>query len=330
MAKSAKRSTRRRNHHRPVGLNDPPVAAKAKDPKEQLTKLSPSELKGYLPAMVAFVLVLLYAYWPTFVWIEDNWRNEPDYSHGYLVPLLAGLLCWHRWDLFPGIRRSPSWAGLSLILVAIGMRLVSRTVFADPIDAWSLLPLLAGAVWTVFGFQALKWALPAIAFLFLMVPLPVRVESVLSWRLQGVATEMSTVMLRVLGQPAVSEGHLIWINDQRLMVEEACSGMRIFIGVAALAFFWAAMVKRSWVDRLVILATVVPLAVLVNAMRITTVGLLYQLFDDPDSRHVIHDWSGYLMIPLAFGLLWLVKLYWERLYRPLDQMTARDFVQSSA
>ena len=90
------------------------------------------------------------------------------------------------------------------------------------------------------------------------------------------------------------------------------------------------MVKRSWIDRLVILASVVPLAIFVNAVRITVVGLLYKILDDPDSQRTIHDVSGYLMIPLAFGLLWLVKAYWERLYRPLDQLTARDFVQASS
>jgi exosortase len=203
-------------------------------------------------------------------------------------------------------------------------------VYADFLDAWSLLPLIAGAVWILLGSEAMKWSLPPIAFLFLMIPMPYQAESLLSWKLQGVATELSTVFLRVLGQPAVSEGHVIWLGDQRLTVEEACSGMRIFIGVAALAFFWAAMVKRSWIDRFVILALVVPLAVFVNATRITFVGLLYQVFDDPASQGRIHDVSGYLMIPFAFLLLWGLKSYWEHLYRPVEQMTARDFIPGSA
>ncbi|WP_372719809.1 exosortase/archaeosortase family protein [Novipirellula sp.] len=280
-----------------------------------------------LPAAVAFSLAFLYAYWPTLVWIEQTWRNEPDYSHGYLVPLLAMLLCWNRLDQLPGVSQRVSWAGVSLIALAVVMRFASRLVYADFLDAWSLLPLIAGVVWTCFGFSVLRWALPPIAFLFLMIPLPYQAESLLSWKLQGVATDLSTVMLRVLGQPAVSEGHVIWVNDLKLQVEEACSGLRIFIGVAALAFFWAAMVRRSWLDRVVLIAAAVPLAVLVNSVRITVVGLLYQVFDDTVSQAKIHDISGYLMIPLAFGLLWLVKLYWERLYRPLEQMTARDFVQ---
>jgi exosortase len=291
--------------------------------------LAPDQVNftSYIPALIAFVAVLLYAYWPTWAWIESEWRNEPDYSHGYLVPFLAGLLCWHRWDSFPGIRPSVSWAGLSLILLALAMRLFAALTFAPPIDGWSMLPLLAGVVWFVFGSRAMLWSLPAIAFLFLMIPLPFRAESLLSWRLQGVATDLSTIFLRVLGQPAVSEGHVIWLGDQRLMVEQACSGMRIFIGVAALAFFWGAMVKRSWIDRVVMFVLVIPVAVFVNAVRITAVGLLHQVFTDAESQHMIHDISGYLMIPFAFVLLWLLKSYWERIYRPVEQMTAKDMVR---
>ena len=296
---------------------------------QPLLPIESVDLKFWLPTLAVFAGALLFAYWPTFVWMEDSWRNEPDYSHGYLVPILAGILCWNRLDLFPGVRSRPSWAGIWLIAIAIAMRVVSQLGYLQTLDGWSLLPLLAGVIWVLFGVQAMKWSLPAIGFLLLMVPLPYRAETLLSWRLQGFATELSTVFLRILGQPAVSEGHLIWINEQRLMVEQACSGLRIFVGVAALAYFWAAMVKRSWLDRLVILTVALPLAVFVNALRITTVGILNQWFTGPASKTTIHDLSGYLMIPLAFGLLWLVKSYWEHLYRPVQEVTARDLLRGT-
>ncbi len=280
--------------------------------------------------LLAMFAALMYAYWPTFVWIEDAWRHEPDYSHGYLVPFLAGMLCWHRRDSFPGIRATISPAGLSLIGLAILMRFVGRLVYADFLDGWSIVPLMAGIVWFLMGPQALRWSLPAVIFLILMVPMPYRAESLLSWRLQGVATELSTITLRILGQPAVSEGHTIWLGEEQLMVEQACSGMRIFIGVAALAFFWTCMATRIWLDRVVLITSIIPVALFVNAVRITVVGLMFQVFDDPSLRNSIHDFSGLLMIPFAFGLLWLIKVYWEHLYRPIESMSAKDFVKVPA
>lgn len=321
---STRPSKRRRSSSHRINLQDSVPASR---PAERLLPLAAlGTTASWLAIAVPILLVAIYAYWPTLVWMEDAWRNEPDYSHGYIVPFLALMLLSHRSDSFPGVRTGASYGGIWLVALAVVMRFASRLLYMDFLDGYSLLPLVAGCVWTLLGPVAMLWSLPAIGFLFFMIPLPYQAESLLSWKLQGISTSLSTTMLRVLGQPAVSEGHVIWIGDQRLLVEQACSGMRIFIGVAALAYFWAAMVTRSWIDRIVLLLAVVPLAVLVNSLRITVVGLLYQIVSGTHYRHAIHDWSGYLMIPIAFTLLWAIKKYWEHLYRPVEHLTARDFV----
>lgn len=273
-------------------------------------------------AMLAATII--YALWPTLAWAEMAWRLEPDYSHGYLILPLACILLWLRRETFPGLRERCEPVGLLLVLVSIAMRIAGRFLYMDFLDGYSLVPLIAGLVWFLCGFPALKWSAPAIVFLLLLVPLPYRFETGLSWELQGVATGLSTGFLRVLGLPAISEGHTIWLGENRLMVAEACSGMRIFVGMLALATFWAATVKRCWLDRFILLGAAIPLALLVNAMRITATGVLYEWFSSANARQVIHDWSGFLMIPLAAGLLWCLKAYWENLYRPVVVETAGE------
>lgn len=323
------RSKKRKRRQRPANSSFKSMGSATRSSADETVPISRGMLSAYLPALFGFVVILTFAYWPTLVWMEDAWRYTPDYSHGYLVPFLVGLLCWHRRDSFPGIQLRADWTGVWFIGLAIAMRVASRFIYADFLDAWSLLPLIAGVIWLFLGRRAMLWSLPAIGFLFFMIPMPYQAETMLSWNLQGIATRLSTTMLRVLGQPAVYEGHVIWVNDERVLVEQACSGLRIFIGVAALAYFWAVMFKRSWVDRLVLLATIIPVALIVNATRITTVALFYQVFDDEVSRRTIHDFSGYLMIPVAFLLLWLLKVYWEHLYRPVEQMSAKDLLVGS-
>lgn len=296
---------------------------------EPLTEFSRRE---HLPwgAFAALVLlpILVWAYWPTLVWMEQQWRTEPDYSHGYLVLPLAAMIAYNRRDIFPGLRPRISWLGIGLLLVAIAMRLVGRFAYMDFLDGWSLLPWAAGVTWMLMGPRAVRWALPAILFLFLLVPLPYQAESLLSWKLQGVATEASTALLRIFGQPAVSEGHTIWLGESQLMVEEACSGLRIFVGVGALAFFWAAMARRSWIDGAVILAAALPLAILANVFRVTAMGFFSLWYDGPVLNQ-IHDWVGIAMIGVAAFMLWTVKVYWECLYRPLQIHTARHSLQNS-
>jgi exosortase len=288
--------------------------------------IEPSELSVNWKLVASFTAILtgsiIYAFWPTLTWAEMAWRIEPDYSHGYLILPLACILLWLRKDTFPGFREHCEPVGLLLVALSIVMRIVGRLMYMDFLDGYSLIPLLAGLVWFLCGLPALKWSAPAIAFLFLLVPLPYRFETGLSWELQGVATGLSTAFLRVLGLPAISEGHTIWLGENRLMVAEACSGMRIFVGLIALAAFWAATVKRCWLDRFILLGAAIPLALLVNALRITITGVLYGWFSSENARQIIHDWSGFLMIPLAAALLWGLKAYWEKLYRPVEVQTA--------
>ena len=325
----ARKNAKRNSAHRLRRQLAPPLSVDtkvvAKPVREEEKLASFSDSKDYLTiAIAALVLIpaLLWAYWPTFVWMESLWRNEPDYSHGYLVLPLAGLIAYSRWDLFPGIRPSVSWFGVSLLLVAIAIRFAGRLGYMDFLDGWSLLPWTAGVTWMLLGPKAMRWALPPIAFLFLLVPLPFQAETLLSWKLQGVATQASTALLRVLGQPAVAEGHTIWLGETQLMVEDACSGLRIFVGIGALAFFWASVVRRSWLDRVVILASALPLAIVANVLRVTTVSLFSRRFEGV-SLDKIHDWVGLAMIVVAAAMLWAVKTYWELLYRPVEVMDAR-------
>ncbi len=281
--------------------------------------LIPFNAKDLLtPSAIVLSVVLfstsIFAFLPTIEYLSERWSNEPDYSHGFLVVPLALLLVWIKRETFPGISQRVSWGGAFLIAVAALLHSASRLLYMDFLDGYSIPVLVAGLVWLLAGWPALRWSTAPILFLFMMVPLPYRFETGLSWTLQGIATHISAAMLLILGQPAVMTGHVISIGEQNLLVEEACSGLRIFVGVMALAFFWAATVKRNWIDGIIILVAAVPLALLVNALRICVIGLTISKFDSKEAQTLIHDWSGYLMIPTAALLLWAIKLYWEHLY----------------
>lgn len=307
------------NNNTPNTLNASPL----QNVNQHLTPFDKTYHLGRLFAgLLLLIPVLTWAYWPTLVWMETQWRTEPDYSHGYLVLPLAALIAYSRRESFPGVRPQVSWMAVSLLVLALAMRFLGRLAYMDFLDGWSLVPWTAGVTWMLVGPAAYRWALPAIAFLLLLVPLPYQAESMLSWRLQGFATELSTGMLRIIGQPAVAEGHTIWIGDSQMLVEDACSGLRIFVGIGALAFFWASVIKRSWLDRIVVLAAALPLAILVNSLRVTTIALFASRYQGL-ALEKIHDWAGVAMIVVAAFLLWAVKAYWQRLYYPAQMLTAR-------
>ena len=325
-SKNSKQPKRRRRASAAAESLSPGTAPRPRKPK--LVKLGPWEQwpVTYWAAISSIALALLYSYWPTICWMAEQWYTEPDYTHGWFVPLLAISICYFRSSSFPGVDPGISWAGASLFCVVIVMRFVGRMAYVDFLDAWSILPLVAGVVWMLLGRRALLWALPAIGFLFFAVPLPYQAETMLSWQLQGVATNLSKFGLCALGYPAVSEGHLIWIGDKPLVVERACSGLRIFVGMGAFAVYWAAVNERSWSDRIFLLLIAVPLAVLVNALRIIVIGLFTPYVEN---SYWVHELSGIGMLFASFALLGAASWYWKILYRPEVKVTAKESLRAS-
>jgi exosortase len=310
MAKTKKKTRKVQSIGENAALSD---SAPAHQPLPRI-RYQPSRVE-LLIALVVLSLLTLWAYWPTFLWMESQWRTEPDYSHGYLILPLALVLLYRRIDLMPKSGVSLGLGGLGLLVLVDFLRIVGRLAYMDFLDGWTLVPWVAGLVWLFCGRQMLWWSLPAIVFLVLLTPMPYQFESLLSFKLQLLSTLLSSVALRTMGFPAIAEGNTIWLGDQHLLVEEACSGLRIFMGMVAMGFFFATLTRRSWLDRVVILGCSAPIAIIVNAFRVTGTGMAYHWLD-AERAHQAHDWLGFVMIFVGAGMLFAASSYWERLYRP--------------
>jgi len=306
------------------GFGKPVAPSTHEVPADAIAELDSTVPKKQLMYAIGFfVVVFLLCYWKTLVSMELQWRTEPDYSHGYLIIPLSMILLYSRRSSFPGFSHKICWTGLSLVCIAGTLRIISSVSYMDFLDGWSIVPWVAGIVWMLAGRKVLQWALPAILFLFLLAPLPYRVETLLSWKLQSVVTLLSAEVLRAMGLPAIAEGNTIWIGDLQMLIEEACSGLRIFVSMAAFAFFWASMIHRAWIDRIVVLAAALPMAIVANTIRVVATCCSFY-FLDRQTAATLHDWEGVLMIFLAAGLLWGVMFYWKKLYYPADIVLPRS------
>src|SRR6185436_7717479 len=155
----------------------------------------------------AVLVIGIWAYFPTLVEMVAAWEREPDYSHGFLVAPMAVFFLWLKRSSFPGFGNSSWFIGMSLVLASVAVRLFAGAFFFEAIDGWSMVLWLAGCVAILFGVEVLRWAGPSIAFLIFMVPLPFRLEGLMSLPLQKVATKISCWGLQLLGQPAIAEGN---------------------------------------------------------------------------------------------------------------------------
>jgi exosortase len=247
---------------------------------------------------------VIWAYWTTLAENAQRWAYDPQYSHGYLVPAFAVVILWVRRHMAPAALK-PSWWGVPLLAAAIGLRLAGTHYYYVWLDSVSLLPCLAGLCLIVGGAQAARWAWPAIAFLVFMIPLPYRMEAMMGEPLQHVATLASTFALQTLGLPALAEGNTILLNDVTLGIVEACSGLRMLVIFFALSTAVVMVIQRALWEKLLIVASAIPIALFVNVIRITVTGVLHVCVGSAIANAVFHDLAGWLMMPLALGLLWL-------------------------
>ncbi len=254
---------------------------------------------------LGLTLVLIAAYWNSLEVTTRAWVGA-EYSHGYLVPLFAIVLLWIRRRPFQPVPTFERWWGVAILAVGLAARTASAHYYTMTLDSPTLIICLLGVCVIVGGFHMLRWAGPAIAFLVFMYPLPTQVHTdVLGW-LQKVATGISTFIIQTLGMVAIRNDNVMTIEETQLNVVDACSGLRMATIFVALAMAIVLVTKRPWWDRLIILLSSIPIALTVNAIRITVTALLYSVAGDADwVKKFSHDGAGYFMMPLALGMLYL-------------------------
>jgi exosortase len=288
--------------------------------------------RTYTTIVLALGLVVLFAwaYAPTLRYLVGAWNDQPDYSHGFLVPFLSGFFLWKWRDSLPEASGGIAWAGLLVLVAVVGMRYGAARLHLTQVDAWTIPVWIFGVVWILAGRGIALWSLPALAFLYFMVPLPYRMEHWLSLPLQSIATQLSVWSLQCLGQPAIAEAHTIHLGAHKLEVEQACSGLRMLVGVLALAVGYVLMFPKSWWERAILLASVIPVALAANTARIVITGLLFQYVSSEAGQKFSHDFAGWMMILFAVALFGGVLWYLKRLFPEQQKMQLRDLIHAES
>jgi exosortase len=254
-------------------------------------------------ALVVFAALVL-SYLPSLRDLVQVWSDQPNYSHGFLVAPISALILWlRRRDLSRVVVR-PSvlgWLGL------VGL-LAFRYWLYDRNEMWmeqATIPLAAACLVLAFGgWGLLWWAAPGLAFLAFLLPLPPKINMLAAGPLQTLATLAATTVLTLSGLPVLAEGHVIYVGQQPLEVARACSGLSMLMSFAALVTAMAIIQReRPLWERIVLLLSTIPIALLVNILRIVATGWAYHLFGHDFVEKVAHDLAGWLMMPAALGFV---------------------------
>jgi len=275
----------------------------------------------WLPTAVVGTLLLVWAYAPNLSYLVTVWNTEPNYSHGFLVVPIAVMILWRRlsdwkydWTSF----RAPAW-----IWALLGGCLLGRAVAYEWGLQWvetsSVIPVSACLVYALGGWPLLSRAWPAIAFLVFMLPLPPTINTLVSLPLQRIATVGSCFLMQLSGLWVVAEGNVITLGtphgSKQLEVALACNGLSMLMTLAATVTATIILIDMPIWKRVVVLLSALPIALVSNIARIVATGWCYYYIEGARAKELAHDWSGYLMMPLALvmvGLeIWLLTWLFE-------------------
>jgi exosortase len=129
--------------------------------------------------------------------------------------------------------------------------------------------------------------------------------------LQRWATSSAVFCLEMVGYDVISEGNVIHIGNIRVAVAEACNGLRMITAFFVISGLVVLLVKRAWWEKLVVLISSLPIALLCNTIRLAITAVFFTILEGEYWEKIFHDFGGYAMMPLALTAivteLWLLK-----------------------
>ncbi len=280
--------------------------------KEERYKMAPIEWA----ALAACVLVLSWIYAPHLASMFDNWWNDPNYSHGILIPLVSAYLIWRHKDSLARSVSNPNPWGYVVILAGMSMLATGYWASEFFLKRISLIPVLWGLVLLSWGWPVAKMLWFAFAYLILMIPLPYVVYDSVAFPLRLIAASLAGGMLHSMGTPTLVEGNIIHLPYIVLNVVDACSGVRSLISLLAAGTILAYLMLPNRISKIIIVFLVLPVTVATNAVRVVLAGVLAKYIGKEAVEGSMHDFVGWAVFMVAFvflaGITLLVKKLIEK------------------
>jgi exosortase len=254
------------------------------------------------------LLLLMWLYASILFHLTEQWWHDPNFSHGFFVPVFSLFVLWRERSRFACLRPQPTMWGLPILIIAICTLLAGILGAELFLSRVSLLLLMAGLLiffrgWRYFGVTLFPWA-----FLVFMIPIPIIVFNHIAFPLQILASKIAAAVLPLFGVPVLREGNVINIPALSLEVAEACSGIRSLLSLMTLAIIYGYLRQTGAFIRMVLGLASIPIAVVANSFRIVGTGVLVQYWDANKGEGFFHSFSGWLIFTMSFAAI--VSLHW--------------------
>ena len=261
--------------------------------------------KYHLVLFVVLVLGIVGIYAGILQNLYLDWMNDPNYSHGLLVPIISGYFIWQERDKLGKLEVKPATSGILLIIFALLVLFAGVAAQEYFSKRASLVFLLAGIILFLMGWRWLKALALPVGFLFFMIPLPYIVYDAMAFPLKLFVAKFSVISLKLMGVVVWREGNIIMFPQTVLEVADACSGLRSLMSLLALGVALAVLSQDKTSRRVVLVLLTIPIAILTNMIRVIGTGFLAQYYGAAAAEGFFHEFAGMGVFVLAMVMLFV-------------------------
>jgi exosortase len=245
--------------------------------------------------------------WPAFAHAFDVWSTTEEFSYGFLiVPISIALIIWRRSALRasvgPGAR-----GGAVIALVALVAYLGASRIGINALAGIAVIPILWGTAVFVWGWRAGRELAFPLGFLVFGLGVYRGLLDTVGLALQGFTAVGAGLTATALGVPVIRDGLVLRSDTFAFIVAEACSGMSSLLSLLALAALWTFVARGKVTGRVAVIASVLPLVVVANTIRVTLVLVVAHLMGQDAALGFFHGASSLVLFGTALGGLFMIS-----------------------
>ena len=283
----------------------------------RVDRLEISLAKGLV---IGGLVVALYG--PVVIQMVVQWWQDPDYGHGFVVPLFVGYVVYQRRHELRQVPLEPSNLGFPVMLGATVLFLAGTLGAELFVSRSSLLFLFGGMILFFAGWKMLRAVAFPLAFLVLMIPLPALIYNQVTFPLQFLASRLASDSLELVGIPVLREGNVLVLPNYSLEVVEACSGIRSLMSLIALAAGYGYFVEQRLWARITLVVLMLPIAVASNALRVVGAGVVTYFWGPQYAEGFFHFFQGWLIFISAVACMLFVHWLLSHVARSSGEASA--------
>ena len=262
--------------------------------------------------LAAILILITWSYWAVLVNLVSFILSSEDYSYGLLIPFVVAYIIYLKWPEIQKQYWRPSWVGLLIMILGYFLYISGELLSSLYIPSVSLIVILAGLVTLLGGIKLLRFLSFPLLLLILMVPNNTWFIKDLSLHLQLISSKIASVILSGLGVPVFRQGNVLDLGVRKLEVVSACSGLRYILSLITLGIIFCYFYQRRFWKAIILVASLVPAAIIANALRVAVMGLFPAL----QQVGFWHSFTGLMIFIGCFGLLmiinWALDHFWPR------------------